>query len=343
MDHRVILAVAGSGKTTYIIDSIDPTKSNLILTYTENNFRNLRNRIVRNFEGIPDGTRIYTYFSFLYSFCLRPLCGDAIGLRGINFDPPSQFSSRKKKGDLRRYIDPHHRIYSSRIASFLVDFDFLDEVRSRISKYFDHLHVDEVQDFSGNDFNFLIAIASGNTDSLLVGDFFQHTYGTSHDGNLNKGLYDDYGKYKNRLEDAGLTVDEGVLSHSHRCSPTTCDFVSSNLGIPIGSHQSESTVVELVEDASWAEAIFYQAHTVKLFYQSHHKYPCFSENWGASKGLDDFDSVCVVLNKSTDQLAQKGKLDQLPALTRNKLYVACTRARSELFFVPETFLKKFKL
>ena len=343
MDHRVILAVAGSGKTTHIIDSIDSSKSNLILTYTENNFRNLRNKVIREYDGVPEGTRVYTYFTFLYSFCLRPLCGNKFGLKGINFERPTMFANRKKKTDLRRYIDSRGRIYSSRMASFIIEFDMTDEVRARIKKYFDYIYIDEVQDFAGGDFNILLAISSGNTDSLLVGDFFQHTYGTSNDGNLNKGLYDDYDAYKKRLEDSGLLVDEKTLSHSYRCSPTTCEFVTNNLGIAIGSHHPDASMLELVEDEGWAEAIFYQDHIVKLFYQSHNKYPCFSENWGASKGLDNFDSVCVVLNKKTEQLFRKEKLHELAPITRNKLYVACTRARSELYFIPELNFNKYKI
>lgn len=343
MGHRVIQAVAGSGKTTYIIKSIDPSKSNLVLSYTENNFRNLRNRIVREYDGTPEGTRVYTYFSFLYSFCLRPLCGDAVGLKGINFERPTIFANRKKKTDLRRYLDSYGRIYSSRMASFIFDFEMIDDVMARIRKYFDHLYIDEMQDFAGGDFNLLLAIANGNTDSLLVGDFFQHTFGTSHDGNLNKGLYDDYGAYKQRLEKSGLSIDEETLSHSYRCKPTTCDFVTSNLGISIGSHHSSGGLLELVEDEGWADAIFSQEHIVKLFFNKHDKFPCYSENWGASKGLDNYDSVCVVLNKTTEQHFRNGNLHELAPTTRNKLYVACTRARSELYFVPETYFKKYKI
>jgi len=342
VDHRVILAVAGSGKTTRIVNSIDPSKSNLVLTYTDNNFRNLRNRIVGQFDGIPDSTRVYTYFSFLYSFCLRPLCGDQYGLKGINFDRPSDFSNLKKLDDVRRYIDSHGRMYSSRIAGFLINFGLIDKVRSRIEKYFGCVYVDEVQDFAGSDFNFLVAITTGNTDSVLVGDFFQHTYDTSRDGNVNKGLHNDFDAYKKRFESAGFEVDEAVLSRSHRCSATTCEFVSKQLGIDIDSHHEDASLLEFVDDEGWAEAIFHQEQTVKLFYQSHRRYPCSSENWGASKGLDDFDSVCVVLNKNTESFYRKGKLNELNPMTRNKLYVACTRARSELFFVPESFLKKYK-
>lgn len=342
MDHRVILAVAGSGKTSYIIDSINPDKSNLVITYTENNYLNLRNRIVRRFDGMPDGTRVYTYFSFLYAFCLRPFVGDQLGLKGINFEQPSKFANRHKKHDVRRYIDRHGRIYSSRIASFLINFDLIAEVRARIEKYFSSIYVDEVQDIAGSDFNLLMEITAGNTDSLLVGDFFQHTFDTSRDGNVNKSLYDDFDAYKKRLEASGFSIDEDALSHSHRCYQSTCEFVADKLKIAIASHQDEGNVVEFVDDEGWAEAIFFRDGTVKLFYQAHHKYPCYSENWGASKGLNNFDSVCVVLNKNTEKLFRDGKLDELPPITRNKLYVACTRARSELFFVPESFFKKYQ-
>jgi len=297
MDQRVILAVAGSGKTTYIVESIDPSKSSLVLTYTENNQRNLRNRIIRQLGGIPEGTRVYTYFSFLYSFCLRPLCGDMYEIKGINFDNPPDFTRRIKRNDLRHYVDSHGRIYSSRIASFLFNSDLIGDVKERVGKYFKCIYVDEVQDFAGYDFNLITQLTAGNTDSVLVGDFFQHTYDTSRDGTMNKGLHDDHETYKKKFESLGFKIDEVTLSRSYRCTPVTCEFVSNNLEIGIESHLDNASLLKFVNDENWAEAIFYQERTVKLFYQSHLKYPCFSDNWGASKGVDDYDSVCVVLNK----------------------------------------------
>ena len=50
MDNkRLIHAVAGSGKTTKIIESIDPQKSNLILTYTETNQNTIRGKLIDKF------------------------------------------------------------------------------------------------------------------------------------------------------------------------------------------------------------------------------------------------------------------------------------------------------
>ncbi|MGP5425938.1 DNA helicase UvrD, partial [Pseudomonas helleri] len=82
--------------------------------------------------------------------------------------------------------------------------------------------------------------------------------------------------------------------------------------------------------------------TVKLFYKEHYKYACYSQNWGASKGLDRYQDVCVVLNPSNVKAWQNGGFRDINAETRNKLYVACSRARGNLTFVPESLLKTYK-
>jgi DNA helicase-2/ATP-dependent DNA helicase PcrA len=46
MDKEVIFAVAGSGKTKYIIDALSLDERSLIVTYTNNNLRTLRRRIL---------------------------------------------------------------------------------------------------------------------------------------------------------------------------------------------------------------------------------------------------------------------------------------------------------
>ena len=72
MDKRLVLAVAGSGKTTEIINKVNYDDKTLIVTYTEANYKNIKNKIIKKFNEIPSGIRIYTYFSFLYTFCFAP-------------------------------------------------------------------------------------------------------------------------------------------------------------------------------------------------------------------------------------------------------------------------------
>jgi DNA helicase-2/ATP-dependent DNA helicase PcrA len=72
MDKKVILAVAGSGKTSLVIESLDLDRRALLITYTENNLRTLRRRIIKKFGSFPDNIKLYSYFTFLYSFCYKP-------------------------------------------------------------------------------------------------------------------------------------------------------------------------------------------------------------------------------------------------------------------------------
>ena len=46
MDKRVIFAVAGAGKTTYIVNRLSRGKRSLIITYTNANYNNLRKKII---------------------------------------------------------------------------------------------------------------------------------------------------------------------------------------------------------------------------------------------------------------------------------------------------------
>ena len=65
MDKTLILAVAGAGKTTEIINNIKKDDKTLIITYTENNYNILKNNIIKKFKGIPDNIKIYTYWTYV--------------------------------------------------------------------------------------------------------------------------------------------------------------------------------------------------------------------------------------------------------------------------------------
>ena len=73
MDKTVMFAVAGAGKTTYIINQLSSTKRSLIVTYTDGNYINLSRKICDKFGGkFPENVTLMTYFKFLYSFCYKP-------------------------------------------------------------------------------------------------------------------------------------------------------------------------------------------------------------------------------------------------------------------------------
>lgn len=338
MDKRLILAVAGSGKTTNILERLDPCKRTLLVTYTENNFNNLRVRILQKYGELPAHVSLFTYFTFLYAFCFKPFLWRKYRSRGINWQTPPSWTMRLPRYVKKFYMDGSRRLYSNRIAKLLEVEGVLEDLNQRLEKYFDSFLVDEVQDFAGHDFNLLRNLAGAELEMLMVGDYFQHTYDTSRDGNANMSLYDNLEKYLAALHKLGLKIDDSTLQRSYRCSPSVCDYVSRELGIKIESHRVDDTAVEIITDEDKAQQVLNCQNTVKLFYQKHYIYDCFSQNWGASKGEDSYRDVCVVLNKTTaKQLAEKKPLSPK---TRNKLYVAATRSSGVLYIVAQDLIEK---
>ena len=151
MDKRVIFAVAGSGKTTYIVNKLNLKDRALIVTYTNNNVENLRTRIIQKFGYFPRNIKLLSYFSFIHSFCFKPFLVDEYRTKGLYYLPNGNRFAKNED----RYITKGSRLYSNRIAKFLEEKGVLADINERIEKYYQSLYIDEIQDFGGHDFNFL--------------------------------------------------------------------------------------------------------------------------------------------------------------------------------------------
>ena len=342
MDKRVVFAVAGSGKTTSIVERLDLAQRFLIVTFTHANHDNLRAKIIGKFGWLPDNVVLMTYISFLYGFCYRPILGMRMGDRGIDYRPPGEEARRFRIRDDGYFMGVGRRLYSNRIARLVEAKGALADVNRRLEKYYNVLCVDEVQDIAGHDFNLLLSLCGATIDIYLVGDFHQHTFDTSRDGAVNTSLHEDYEAYKKRFTKAGLLVDTQSLAVSRRCSPDICDFITRDLNIAIkSSEESTGKVVEIGTQAE-VDGLVARDDVVKLFVKEHYRYGCHSQNWGASKGEDSHMDVCVVLHDAAGKARVGGGLAGMPAQTVNKLYVACSRARGNLYLAPAKLFKKHK-
>lgn len=342
MDKRVILAVAGSGKSRTIIDKLDENIRALVVTYTDLNTKQLKQRIINKFGYIPNGIKVYSYFSFIYAFCFRPICGYELKTKGLVFlNPLPQHIQRSQKTRRLHWMNGHNRLYSNRVAKLLIEAGAIDEVIARIDKYFDLICFDEVQDFASNDFNFICKLVSSTKEILLVGDFYQHTFDTSRDGSTRKNLHSNYENYCKELLKVGFDIDENVLSKSYRCSPTVCNFISQEMKISIDSYRTDNVDIRFIDDDLEITSIFNDDSIIKLFYQKSSRYIGNTANWGAVKGTDEYNDVCVALNPKTSKAYREKKLHELSAITLNKLYVACSRPNGNLYFIDEKNLKAF--
>jgi DNA helicase-2/ATP-dependent DNA helicase PcrA len=338
VDKRIILAVAGSGKTTYLVRQISKEKRSLILTYTDSNNLNLRANIITRFGFYPENIRIQTYFSFLYSFCVQPFLMREYKLNGLIYKPNENLYA---KGD-KRYLTGNNRLYHYRAAKFIEEKGLYDNIQKRLEKYYQCLYIDEIQDFAGHDFNLLKNISLSNINILYVGDFFQHTFNTSRDGNVNQNLYADYEKYKEKFKELNFIVDEKTLIKSYRCSPQICSYIKNKLAINIESNKDDMAEIKFIDNQTEIENILKNDQIIKLFYKQHYLYKCKSRNWGDCKGENQYNDVCVVLNEKTLGYYNNDKLKELPAQTLNKLYVAISRAHRSVYFIAEKDIKYYK-
>lgn len=341
MAKELVLAVAGSGKTSKVLDAISEDKRCLVITYTNENLRSLEAGLVEKFGVIPKTVTLLSYFSFLYSFCYRPFFSYQLRDQGVFWEAPGAFPT---KSNIRHYITGNGFLYGNRLAKLIRERGGLPKVISRLEEFFDLLLIDEVQDFAANDFNLLMALSNASVDMLFVGDFFQHTFDTSRDGNIRTNLHKrGLGPYIEEFKTCGFTIDSSSLEKTHRCSPVVCTFISKELGVAIDSHRADDTAVHIVEDKELACALFADDSKVKLFFQDHGKYPCASNNWGKCKGLNGYGDVCVVLNKKSAEFFMNGKLRNLPNSSLNKLYVACSRANGDLYILFEDQVRHLKV
>ena len=348
MDKKIILAVAGAGKTTLLLNKLKEKDRFLIVTYTKTNYEDLKKSIVKRFSYIPSNIKIYTYFVFLYSFCFKPfevnLC-PTINLRtkGLKFKKPKD-DYHLKSTQISYYMEKKSKkMYSNRLARLCNKEKMFLKIKHRLEKYFDYFFIDEIQDLAGNDFNFVNNLTRCNINTIYVGDFYQHTFDTSRDGNVNVNLHKNIDRYIKHFKDTNnnLEIDLNSLKKSIRCKKEVCEFIRNNLNIEIYPSEDKSVVVKEIVNQKEIDYVMNNDNIIKLFYQNSKLYKGNVENWGNSKG-STYNNVCVVLNQNTYNLYKENNLKDLKMATRNKLYVACTRTKNNLFFVEERKLIKYK-
>lgn len=327
MDKRVINAVAGSGKTRYIIESLDASTRTAIITYTVTNQMELKKRIIDKFGEMPSNIHVFGLFQFLYSFCLRPYYCEK-KLKGIIF---------KMDDDRNRFNDfKDDYIYSNKISKVLLKRS--DNYIDRINRFFDIVYIDEFQDLTSYDFDFALSLIACSTEIVYLGDFYQKTYSSSRVGNKGSRIHSRFEDWKAAL--ARFEWDDSTLSKSFRCPIQVCDFIREKVGINIyGTKAPQIEIKELIEEEDIATVL--ESDSIKkLFYNKFYEYPCNAMNWGDSKG-SEYESVCVVINKTTYDAFKKNELSLLPSQTLSKFYVACTRTKGNLYFVEEKKVKKY--
>lgn len=362
MDKKLILAKAGAGKTYHICHCLDINKRNLILAFTNQNISNILRELEDSNNGVvPELTSVSTFHSFVYRTFIRPFekiiaanfGKDDFMSNGVEVENEPEPMTIKigniskpnyryiKKDNIGHfYTDNQTRIYVSRMSELplCIDTKTTSIVRLGIeylSRFYDHIYIDEVQDFRENDWKLLVKIIEGVKNITLVGDFYQHSSsGSNNSGQPFKSnnTYDLYKKYLTKLK---VAIDEDTLSKSRRCPQEVCDFVSKKLHISLEKHMENKNEgsVKIVSDCFEAKKLYLDESIMKLVIKDSKK-QIFKPviNWGYSKG-DTYSSVAVILTEEISKTFQDKDFFIPEGATKNKLYVALTRTKGDLYVI----------
>lgn len=367
-DNRLVIASAGSGKTTQIVEeALSISEGNvLITTYTQANEKEIKKKIVQKKKSIPSNITIQTWFSFLIQHGVKPyqtlLSNDLYDLdvRGLLLSQGKsgiKYSFQKNgrtipvpykesENFLRHYFTKDMKIYSDKLSKFVykVNRKSRGEVFRRISRLYSSIFIDEVQDLAGYDLELIKYLFKTDSNILLVGDPRQVTYLT-HLSSKHKKYRN--GRIKQFLLDEcnsliGDKIDEDSLLYSHRNTEMICKY-SSQLypDLPI----SKTCECCEKEDTGHDGVFFVRPLDVKKYLETYEptqlrwnasektdlNYPVM--NFGESKGLT---LNRVLIYPTADMISWvENQTTKLTGQTRAKFYVGLTRAKYSTAIIHE--------
>lgn len=208
---------------------------------------------------------------------------------------------------------------------------------SRLSRIYGHIFIDEVQDLAGYDLELVKLLCASPSNVVLVGDPRQGTFSTNNSRKNKKYCRSEILNYFNDNEIEDLTIQDSLLTVSHRCIQSICsladslypDFPQTTSGNTAGENGSGIYLVrsEDVENYMSNKSVTILRDSKRT--PVTHTAPVM--NFGASKGMS-FDHVLIYPTAPIEKWL-KNRTNQLADVSRAKLYVAITRARHSVAFV----------
>ena len=263
MNNKLIIAAAGSGKTTCLVEKALEQKEGkvLITTYTQANEAEIRKKIIEeNYKKnglacIPANLTVQTWFSFLLQHGVRPFQGVIFekrikGLLLVNNQSglkahrnPCNDCKQKNIVDVNckkcknsiyfgenkefehHYFTKDLKIYSDKLSKFVFRCNEKSNgnVINRISKIYSDIYVDEVQDLAGYDLELLKLLFNCKSTVLLVGDPRQGTYSTNSSSKNKKFKKAQIVNFFSDKVD-NLLKDDTSLITNYRCNKPICDL-----------------------------------------------------------------------------------------------------------------------
>lgn len=338
--NNIIIAAAGSGKTTHIVEkSLETDEKVAIVTYTRNNAREIEKKIYQLNKTIPRRVTVITWFRFLLSDWIRPYGNFTFNHRveGVNF-VNGRSAPYVKKCDIRYFLSlKDYCVYTDKIAEFALKCNEKSKglVMCRLSDLYRRIYIDEVQDLAGYDLEALQVLLDSDIHLTLVGDYRQATYQTNQSSKNRKYKGVNIVKKFEEWEKNGKCKIQKQVQ-SFRCNQTICDFADSIYSDTpkTSSKNCEMTghdglfVISSNDVKSYVDKYSPQI----LRYDKRTKCTGYSAlNFGDSKGMT-FDRILIFPHNPLKKLLKTGNFKEIEKSVA-KVYVAVTRAKYSVAFV----------
>lgn len=340
--NNVLIACAGSGKTTRLVNDalVDRTKRIAIVTYTNNNAREIKARFGEVNSGVPSHVEIMSWFSFLLRECVRPYqCVKYPDQRieSLNFVNQRSAQYVKASDTKRYYFSGGKYIYSDKISQFVVECNKASNgaLVSRLKQIYTDIYIDEFQDLAGWDFEVVEMLLRSDIRVTMVGDPRQHIYTTNPGAKNKQFLGANVIQLVSKWVEAGLCAMT-MMNHTYRCNSDICAF--SN-----GMWEEYQPMVAKQEYLDDHQGVFLVAPSLVHDYIQEYQpqflrhdigantYGFDAMNFGASKGLE-FAHVLIVPTGPIKKYLETGDVKHIEK-SKIKLHVAVTRAKLSVAFI----------
>lgn len=370
MPNELWIAGAGSGKThkiiTEAIEVIEAGGRVLVVTYTTNNQAELRARFVELYGASSERFVVKGLFSFYLEDMVRPyqseVFPDRIATISFTENNPHLIAGTTYYIDGRAEkledgtINPLHYLTSCKTQAYsgllaklatLIAKLSKDASAKRLNEIYQRVFFDEVQDLVGWDYDVIKSLNKVMVDSICcVGDFRQTIYTTTFghkapqtpqqkiDYFVGKMGFEKHSMPKNRrciqeICDLSDTIHPGLYDKTISGVEHVPDEISHHHGIFIVKQSQVSDYL-----SAFRPQVLRWSSTTGTGYLPGNL-SCYT--FGSCKGLG-FDRVLMILPDKhlkfvggNVNVFDKDKTDE----SRNKLYVAITRARYSLAILVE--------
>ena len=348
--HRLMIAGAGAGKTTFLVRKLLETEGfSLITTFTVKNAEEIKRKIREINKGaIPNNIDILTWDSMLIRQGIKPFLKTITDRRvsGMRMVTCQEDGAPKwaRSDSIDYYMTSSGLLYSDKLANLSCKCDERTGglVIDRLTKCYRQIFIDEAQDLTGYDFEFIKKlIDQDNAWILMTCDPRQTTYNTHFDRKnkkYNDGHIDSY--IKDTCSEERCLLDNTTLNKSYRCRQEICSFSSKLYEDEYPEVESRALYESTGHDGVFLVRLEDVDNYLKRYSDAlqiresrktkvNENYPVL--NMGESKGTT-FNRILVY--PTADMLKWIGNnTTQLKPRTKSKFYVALTRARYSVAIV----------